>query len=71
MCNVHYGKAASGGIDNEIIRLRDGSDQPCDQTGRFRVRVNSAITFSVHRFGIPRSRQVARARSGGFCSTNR
>ena len=30
MCNVHYGKAASGGIDNEIIRLRDGSDQLCD-----------------------------------------
>ncbi len=45
MCNVHYGKAASGGIDNEITRLRDGSDQPCDQTGWFRVRVNSAINL--------------------------
>jgi hypothetical protein len=45
MCHVHYGKAASGGIDNEITRLRDGSDQPCDQTGRFRVRVDSAINL--------------------------
>jgi len=45
MCDVHYGKAASRGIDNEITRLRDCRDQPCDQTGRFRVQVNSAINL--------------------------
>ena len=43
MCNVHYGKAASGGIDNEITRLRDGSDQPRDQAGRLGMRMDATI----------------------------
>ena len=43
MGNVHHDEAAGGGIDNEISRLGDGSDQPSDQVGWLCVRVDSAI----------------------------
>ena len=45
MGGVHYDKAAGGRINNKIFGLSDGADQPLDQAGRLRMRVNPAINF--------------------------
>src|SRR5262249_54146975 len=42
---MHYGEAASGGIDDEVAGVGDGADQSGDQADWLDVRMDAAVDF--------------------------
>src|SRR6516162_6696639 len=42
---MHYGEAASSGIDDEVAGVGDGADQSGDQADRLDVRMDAAVDF--------------------------
>ena len=53
VCSTHNNEASGSRINNKIIGLRNSSDQPCNQSDRFDVRMNLAIDLLDPSIGNP------------------